>query len=314
MRSGTKVAIAGGVFAVVAGGVGYGAVNVWNGITGGQQTSTSETGAERRSGPVTDEEVDATAKGFLAAWAEGDPAKAAQFTNDPAGALSALAAHTTETHVTGLKATPGTPAGTKVPFTVSAVVSYDGVRVPWTYESELTVARAHHRAAARRVEALGAAPGAEERRVAEGHVLGGAADQGRGPRRRGAHRRGVPVARAGDRPAPQAVRRRGRRHPRRRTGGERRGRRRRPHPADPAEGQAGHGADDPRRGDAGGRGEAGEEVRRFVGGRDAAQHRGDTGGREQPRRRLQRRLHGHPGPRLDAEDRDGGHARWSAAR
>ncbi|OII68033.1 penicillin-binding transpeptidase domain-containing protein [Streptomyces sp. CC77] len=141
MRSGTKVAIAGGVFAVVAGGVGYGAVNVWNGITGGRQTSTSETGAERRSGPVTGEEVDATAKGFLAAWAEGDPVKAAQFTNDPAGAQSALAGHATETHVTGLKATAGTPTGATVPFTVSAVVSYDGVRVPWTYESELKVVR-----------------------------------------------------------------------------------------------------------------------------------------------------------------------------
>ncbi|WP_149179131.1 penicillin-binding transpeptidase domain-containing protein [Streptomyces sp. TRM49041] len=141
MRSGTKVAIVGGVFAVAVGGVGYGAINVWNGLTGGQTTTTSASGTPRRTGPVTAEEVDATTKGFLAAWAEGDPAKAAQFTNAPTSAQGALAGYLTETHVGGMKAKAGTATGATVPFTVSAVVSYDGERVPWTYSSELTVVR-----------------------------------------------------------------------------------------------------------------------------------------------------------------------------
>ncbi|WP_436946202.1 penicillin-binding transpeptidase domain-containing protein [Streptomyces sp. SudanB25_2051] len=141
MRSGAKVAIVGGVFALFAGGVGYGAYNVYEGLTGGTTTATSADGSPRRSGPVTAEETRATAEGFLAAWAAGEPEKAAQFTNDPATARSALSLYLTETHVTGVKATAGTPSGTTVPFTVSAVVSYDGTRVPWTYTSRLSVVR-----------------------------------------------------------------------------------------------------------------------------------------------------------------------------
>lgn len=40
-----------------------------------------------------------------------------------------------------MKITPGTPAGTTVPFSVSATVSYEGKRKPLAYESELTVVR-----------------------------------------------------------------------------------------------------------------------------------------------------------------------------
>ncbi|WP_228983009.1 penicillin-binding transpeptidase domain-containing protein [Streptomyces sp. DH12] len=141
MRSGTKVAIVGGVFAVAVGGVGYGAVNVWNGVTGGTTTATSHAGTPRKTGPVTAEETEAAAAGFLAAWAAGDAEKAAGFTNDPASARTALSAYRTATHVGGMKAVAGTPSGTAVPFTVSGVVSYDGVRVPWTYASQLTVVR-----------------------------------------------------------------------------------------------------------------------------------------------------------------------------
>ncbi|GGQ03742.1 penicillin-binding transpeptidase domain-containing protein [Streptomyces roseolilacinus] len=141
MRSGAKVAVVGGVFAVVAGGVGYGAFNLWEGLTGGTVATTSADGSARRSGPVTAEETEATARGFLAAWAEGDVAKAAAFTNDPAAAQTALDVYLTGTHVGGMKAKAGAPSGTTVPFTVSAVVSYDGARVPWTYASRLSVVR-----------------------------------------------------------------------------------------------------------------------------------------------------------------------------
>ncbi|GAA4916028.1 hypothetical protein GCM10023237_40420 [Streptomyces coeruleoprunus] len=129
------------MFAVVAGGVGYGAVNLWNGMTGGKTAATSSDGSPRTSGPITAEETATTAKDFLAAWAEGDTTKASQLTNKPVEAEPALAAHRTAAHVGGLKLTAGTPTGTTVPFTVSAVVTYDGQRVPWTYTSRLTVVR-----------------------------------------------------------------------------------------------------------------------------------------------------------------------------
>ncbi|MDT9685696.1 penicillin-binding transpeptidase domain-containing protein [Streptomyces sp. TRM76323] len=141
MRSGAKVAVVGGLFAVVAGGVGYGAYNLWDDLMGSTTTAASADGSPRRTGPVTAEETEATAKGFLAAWAAGDAAEAARFTNDPATAQTALSAYLTETHVGGVKATAGAPSGTTVPFTVSAVVSYGGARVPWTYASRLTVVR-----------------------------------------------------------------------------------------------------------------------------------------------------------------------------
>ncbi|MFD3352599.1 penicillin-binding transpeptidase domain-containing protein [Streptomyces fradiae] len=141
MRSGAKVAVVGGVFAVVAGGVGYAGYNLWEGLTGGTTTTVSAEGTPRRTGPVTAEETRTTAEGFLAAWAAGDAAKAAGFTDDPSTAHSALSAHLTNTHVEGVKTVPGTPTGTTVPFTVSALVSYDGDRVPWTYTSRLTVVR-----------------------------------------------------------------------------------------------------------------------------------------------------------------------------
>ncbi|KOX29098.1 MULTISPECIES: penicillin-binding transpeptidase domain-containing protein [unclassified Streptomyces] len=143
MRSGAKVAIVGGVFAVVAGGVGYGGYNLWNGVTGGDSTVNTRSGAapEKRSGPVTPEETTATAKDFLAAWAAGESDRAAQLTNDPVAAGSALLAYKEGAKVSGAVITPGAPVGTKVPFTVKATVSYEGVSKDLSYASELTVVR-----------------------------------------------------------------------------------------------------------------------------------------------------------------------------
>ncbi|MFJ5937825.1 penicillin-binding transpeptidase domain-containing protein [Streptomyces sp. NPDC093071] len=143
MRSGAKVAIVGGVFAVVAGGVGYGGYNLWNGVTGGDSTvnTRSEAVPERRSGPVTPEETTATAKDFLAAWAAGESDKAAQLTNDPVTAGPALLAYKEGAKVSKAVIVPGTPVGTKVPFTVKATVSYEGVSKELSYASELTVVR-----------------------------------------------------------------------------------------------------------------------------------------------------------------------------
>ncbi|MFF6778471.1 penicillin-binding transpeptidase domain-containing protein [Streptomyces sp. NPDC012637] len=144
MRSGAKVAIVGGVFVVVASGVGYGGYNLWNGITGGSGGTTGMSGSdERKTGPVTSEEVTSTARDFLAAWAAGEPDRASQLTNNPVDAGPALAGFREEAKVSAVTITPGAPtgSGTSVPFTVKATVTYEGVSKPWTYTSELTVVR-----------------------------------------------------------------------------------------------------------------------------------------------------------------------------
>ncbi|WP_418957509.1 penicillin-binding transpeptidase domain-containing protein [Streptomyces tritici] len=143
MRSGVRTAIVGGVFVVVAGGVGYGGYNLWQGISGGASDGIGAASAPetRRSGPVTQDEVSQTAKKFLDAWASGSPDAAAQLTNNPVDAGPVLAAYTADAAVSKAVITPGTPVGTKVPFTVQATVTYEGTSKPWTYTSQLTVVR-----------------------------------------------------------------------------------------------------------------------------------------------------------------------------
>ncbi|ORT58536.1 penicillin-binding transpeptidase domain-containing protein [Streptomyces sp. CB03238] len=143
MRSGAKVAVIGGVFTVVASGVGYGAYNLWNGITGGTTQTTTSAAAPRKagSGPVTAEEVERTAKDFLAAWAKGDEATAGELTNNAGTATPAVAGFRDEAHVSKAVITPGQPVGPKVPFTVDATVTYEGQSKHLTYASQLTVVR-----------------------------------------------------------------------------------------------------------------------------------------------------------------------------
>ncbi|MFF2774950.1 penicillin-binding transpeptidase domain-containing protein [Streptomyces sp. NPDC058052] len=139
MRSGVRTGIVGGVFLVVAGGVGYGGYNLWTGITGG--STDIGTQSAPRTGPVTPEEVTATAREFLAAWAAGEADRAGQMTNDPVTAGPAIASYREGAGVSEARITPGTPVGATVPFTVTATVTYGGVSKPWTYESKLAVVR-----------------------------------------------------------------------------------------------------------------------------------------------------------------------------
>ncbi|WP_371636253.1 penicillin-binding transpeptidase domain-containing protein [Streptomyces zaomyceticus] len=141
MRSGAKVAIVGGVFAVVASGVGYGGYNLWNGVMGGEKSPESKNAASPRTGPVTDEEITTTARDFLAAWAAGEPEKAGQLTNDPVTAGPAVAAYRDGAKVTKAVITPGAAVGATVPFTVKATISYEDVTKDLSYASELTVVR-----------------------------------------------------------------------------------------------------------------------------------------------------------------------------
>lgn len=143
MRSGVKVGVIGGVFAVVVGGVGYGAYNILDGlgdsgVGGGDSESASE---EVKTGPVTEREIADTSKKFLAAWAKGDAEVAATLTDNKAEAEPALTGYSDKVHVTKAVITPGPATGSTVPYTVEATVSYQGKTKPWSYASELTVVR-----------------------------------------------------------------------------------------------------------------------------------------------------------------------------
>ncbi|MFE3145802.1 penicillin-binding transpeptidase domain-containing protein [Streptomyces sp. NPDC059218] len=143
MRSGAKVAIVGGVFAVVVGGVGYGAYNVLDALNGGGGggTDSKSASAEVKTGPVTKAEIDDASKKFLKAWADGDADTASQLTNNAAEAGPALTGYRETAHVTEAVITPGPAVGAKVPYTVKATVSFEGKSKPWSYSSELTVVR-----------------------------------------------------------------------------------------------------------------------------------------------------------------------------
>ncbi|MGW0789009.1 penicillin-binding transpeptidase domain-containing protein [Streptomyces sp. NPDC002911] len=141
MRSGAKVAVIGGVFVLVAGGLGYGAYEV---LLDGDEAGATETASasdEVKTGPPGEEEIQETAKAFLAAWASGDASAAALLTNNETVAEPLLTGYADEAHVTKAVITPGTAVGAKVPYTVKATVSYEGKTKPWSYSSELTVVR-----------------------------------------------------------------------------------------------------------------------------------------------------------------------------
>lgn len=143
MRSGAKVAIVGGVFAVVAGGVGSGGYNLYTGLTGsdGNGVSTKSQAAPVRTGPPSAQEVEETARDFLAAWAEGRGAEAAGLTDNEADAEPLLTGYREKAHVTKAVIKPGRASGATVPFTVDATISYEGTSKPWSYASRLTVVR-----------------------------------------------------------------------------------------------------------------------------------------------------------------------------
>ncbi|CAM5665420.1 Penicillin-binding protein OS=Streptomyces alboniger OX=132473 GN=CP975_14525 PE=3 SV=1 [Streptomyces alboniger] len=141
MRKGVKITLVGGVFAVMVGGAGYGAYTLVNDVSGSGGSAAGSSGTEVRTGPLTDAEVRSTSKRFLAAWADGDAARAAAYTNDREAASLALTGYREDAHLTKVRLTPERASGARVPFSVSATVSYRGRSKPLAYESELTVVR-----------------------------------------------------------------------------------------------------------------------------------------------------------------------------
>ncbi|WP_329187576.1 penicillin-binding transpeptidase domain-containing protein [Streptomyces sp. NBC_01428] len=138
MRKGAKAAVIGSVFAVVLGGVGYGAYNFVTAVSGGTGAAGP---APVKTGPPSGSEVKETSRAFFAAWEKGDAAKAAGYTNYESGAESLLAGYSGAAHLTRVRITPGATAGATVPFSVKATVSYDGKSKPLAYASRLTVVR-----------------------------------------------------------------------------------------------------------------------------------------------------------------------------
>ncbi|MGW1869649.1 penicillin-binding transpeptidase domain-containing protein [Streptomyces mauvecolor] len=141
MRSGAKVAIAGGVFVVVAGGVAFGAYEMVGGGDGKGSGGTHTQGAPARTGPPGADEIKETSTGFFQAWAKGDAAGAAALTNNQQGASAALTGFRDQAHITNVVVTPGAPNGPVVPYTVKADVSFEGRTAPLSYASQLTVVR-----------------------------------------------------------------------------------------------------------------------------------------------------------------------------
>ncbi|MGW5507252.1 penicillin-binding transpeptidase domain-containing protein [Streptomyces albogriseolus] len=140
MGKGVKVAVVGGVFAVMVGGAGYGAYNLVSALNGngGGGSGAAQT---RGSGPPDQDEVRETTDAFFGAWEKGQAAEAASYTNNAQDAGALLSAYGEEARIGQVDITPGAPRGATVPFTVKATVSADGVSKPLRYTSALTVVR-----------------------------------------------------------------------------------------------------------------------------------------------------------------------------
>lgn len=136
MRKGVKVAVVGGVFAVLMGGAGYGTFNLVSALRnpGGGP-------AQVRTGPPSGEEVKETSAKFFAAWEKNQAETAASYTDFPEAAGQLLTAYGNDARITGIHITPGAVSGTTVPFSVKATVSYDGKSKPLAYRSRLTIVR-----------------------------------------------------------------------------------------------------------------------------------------------------------------------------
>jgi hypothetical protein len=139
MRKGVKAAIVGSVFAVMVGGAGYGAYNVVSALNGDGGGAGGP--APVRTGPPSGDEVRETSAAFFAAWAKGQAAQAASYTDNAAMAEPLLASYGQSAHITGVKITPGAVSGASVPFSVKATVSYGGKSKPLAYSSSLRVVR-----------------------------------------------------------------------------------------------------------------------------------------------------------------------------
>ena len=141
MRSGAKVAIVGGVFVVVAGGVAYGAYSAGERRRRRRVRWNHTQGAPARTGPLGADEIKKASDGLPPGVGEGRRGRCRRPDQQPGAAAAALSGYRDEAHITDVVITPGAPTGAVVPFTVKATVSFEGKTAPLSYTSQLTVVR-----------------------------------------------------------------------------------------------------------------------------------------------------------------------------
>lgn len=165
MRDSQRMAVIGGVAAVIVGATGFGVYA----LVGGEEEGSGDNGSVAatdgknsdgvETGPPSAEEVQETAESFLDAWSEGDATKAAQATDDKSAALKGLTGLRKDAKVSKVRLTQGTPKAadtkdskeaeeaaaegvkTAVPFKVTAQIAHGQQRTAWSYASALEVVR-----------------------------------------------------------------------------------------------------------------------------------------------------------------------------
>ncbi|MYZ07971.1 penicillin-binding protein [Streptomyces sp. SID2999] len=140
-RPKTKPAVLGGMIALVVGGAGFGLYALYGGGASADEASTLSDHKSVKTGPPSALEIKTVTSRFLTAWQQGHVTEAAAATDDAKGATALLTGYTKDARLKDVTLTAGRATGAKVPFSVKATVSYQGVSKPLAYTSSLTVVR-----------------------------------------------------------------------------------------------------------------------------------------------------------------------------
>ncbi|MER8030943.1 penicillin-binding transpeptidase domain-containing protein [Streptomyces bauhiniae] len=136
-----KPAVLGGMIALVVGGAGFGLYALYGGGASADEASTLSDHKSVKTGPPSALEIKTVTSRFLTAWQQGHVTEAAAATDDAKAATALLTGYTKDARLKDVTLTPGRATGAKVPFSVKATVSYQGVSKPLAYTSSLTVVR-----------------------------------------------------------------------------------------------------------------------------------------------------------------------------
>ncbi|MGW5046242.1 penicillin-binding transpeptidase domain-containing protein [Streptomyces griseoluteus] len=136
-----KPAVLGGMIALVVGGAGFGLYALYGGGASAEEASTLSDHKSVKTGPPSAVEVKTVTSRFLTAWQQGRVTEAAAATDDAKAATALLTGYTKDARLRHVTLTAGRATGAKVPFSVKATVSYQGISKPLAYRSSLTVVR-----------------------------------------------------------------------------------------------------------------------------------------------------------------------------
>ncbi|MGA5730781.1 penicillin-binding transpeptidase domain-containing protein [Streptomyces seoulensis] len=136
-----KPAVLGGMIALVVGGAGFGLYALYGGGASADEASTLSDHKSVKTGPPSALEIKTVTSRFLTAWQQGHVTEAAAATDDAKSATALLTGYSKDARLKDVTLTAGRATGAKVPFSVKATVSYQGVSKPLAYTSSLTVVR-----------------------------------------------------------------------------------------------------------------------------------------------------------------------------